>query len=769
MAARTSMPNALLVRALHRALADGAAPAVEAEATWRRYYAGCGFEVGDDASDAARFGVDGASSAGLTFAAQSAAHVWLALGAARRAEHHVGGVHGRALLEPLLTARGAQLRRLLERLFDGDHLRSAGLGEVLESALFRWVGRCTSGDVIQALGDATVAELAREGPSPDLAGQYLHHAPRSFRRALGEHYTPGWLVDLVMERVAFDPRTDSLLDPTCGAGVFLANAMARIRIASPRQGRPLLREILRRVRGIELNPLAVSLSRLAYLDALGPSLCRALGQLGETVPVALGDALFGPRDGAAPPRAPEGSWPRAEPVSLLVGNPPWLNWERLAPTYREAIRSHPSGLSAALFPHRGLLARSGGAHDDLAGLIAYGAADRFLAHGGRLGMVLPVSLLRSKRGGEGFRSLRLADRFELRVDSVDDLTRCKPFPGAVGRTAVLAATRGEATRYPVAWNQWTGSGRAPGVGEDLASVRNRAQPVALRAEPVDRDAPASPWLVGTPAELVAFRRQAGPSPYRARKGVDTSLNAVFWVEVLAPERELVRVRNAQTRSRVDVESQSVLLEPGALYPLLRGRDFARWSATPRYHQVLLYDPLTGRPLPEDLARERFPRARSYLQAYESLLVRRRIHAKYLQYQPPYACYDIGPYSFAGCKVVWKALAAGIQACVVDTVDGVCVVPDHNVVLVPLADADEAHYLCGVLNSSQATRFANAYTGWFYSTHLLQTFAVPQYSSGSRRHCAIAQLSREAHGLSTPEGIAAVQAQLDEAVGRLPGF
>jgi len=330
MAARTSMPNALLVRALHRALADGEAPAVEAEATWRRYYAGCGFEVVDDAADAQRYGVDRANSAGVTFAAQSAAHVWLALGAARRAEHHVGGVHGRELLEPLLTSRGAPLRKRLELLLDGGHLQSAGLGAVLESALFRWVGRCASRDVRQALGDTASVVLA--GSSPDLAGQYLHGSPRSFRRALGEHYTPGWLVDLVMERVAFEPRTDSLLDPTRGAGVFLAKAMARIRIASSRQGRPLLREILRRVRGIELNPLAVSLSRLAYLDALGPSLCRALADLDGAVPVALGDALFGPRNAAAPPRSPEGSWPRAEPVSLLVGNPPWLNWERLAPT-----------------------------------------------------------------------------------------------------------------------------------------------------------------------------------------------------------------------------------------------------------------------------------------------------------------------------------------------------------------------------------------------------------------------------------------------------
>jgi len=764
------MPGSLLVRALHRLVSDGARPAVEAEAVWRRYFTGCGFPIQTPgASEAERFGLDPTRLAGLTFAAQSAAHVTVALGAVRRAERHVPGLDGRQVLESLVTCGGAPFRRKLQEVLDGRHLSRSGLGPVLESALFRWVARCTSPDLHLALREAATTALCSDGASADLTAQYLSLSPRSFRRALGEHYTPGWLVDLVLERVAFDPATDSLVDPTCGAGVFLARAVARIRAATSLRDRPLASDLLGRVRGIELNPLAVSLSRLAFLDALGPSLCGTFAALGASVPVALGDALFGPRDVAAPPCNPGGSWRGAEPVSLLVGNPPWLNWERLSRAYRAAIAAHPAGLSAALFPHRGLRARSGGAHDDLAGLIAYGAADRFLADGGRLGMVLPVSLLRSRRGGEGFRSLRLADRFELQVRSVDDLTLLKPFEGTAGRAAVLSATRGAVTRFPVVWNHWSAQGRPPGAGETLGAVRERSGRVAMRAEPVEPGSPASPWLVGTPTRLAALRKVAGPSPYRARKGVDTSLNAVFWVEVLGSAGGLVRVRNARTRSRRPVESVEARLEPETLFPLVRGRDFGRWSAAPQLHQVLLYDPATGRPLPDATARERFPRAWAYLHAYEPLLSTRRIYTKHLGAQPPYACYDIGPYTFARTKVVWKALAAGVQASVVGCVDGVPIVPDHNVVLVPLADPDEAHYLCGVLNSSQATFFADAYTGWFYSTHLLQCFAVPQYNSRSRRHRLIAGFSRRAHGRSTAGTASDHQAHLDDLVGRLDGF
>ena len=125
MATRSSMPGSPLVRALHRVLADGEASAVAAEATWRRYYAGCGFEVGQpetDAVDAECYGVDGGQSAGLSFAVHSAAHVWLALGAARRAERHVAGVDGGQLLEPLLSGEGARFHKRLGRLLSGDHL-----------------------------------------------------------------------------------------------------------------------------------------------------------------------------------------------------------------------------------------------------------------------------------------------------------------------------------------------------------------------------------------------------------------------------------------------------------------------------------------------------------------------------------------------------------------------------------------------------------------------------------------------------------------------
>jgi hypothetical protein len=115
---------------------------------------------------------------------------------------------------------------------------------------------------------------------------------------------------------------------------------------------------------------------------------------------------------------------------------------------------------------------------------------------------------------------------------------------------------------------------------------------------------------------------------------------------------------------------------------------------------------------------------------------RRIYRMHLHKQPFYACYDIGPYSFAPYKVAWKALAAGIRAAVLGASGGRPVVPDHNVVLVPFDEPEGAYFLCAVLNSMICTQFADAYTEWFYSAHLLQNFRAPVYDANgsTRRTC-----------------------------------
>ncbi|MFH2006478.1 MAG: N-6 DNA methylase [bacterium] len=747
-----------LLRLLGGVLQDRAARGVAAaRERFRRYFETCGLGLIDE---------DRPAYSEL-LASQTYYHLFLSLYATRIVDHLTGRLDSARLLDRLASGRGA-----LGDIVGAQVFRDAGFENLLEPELYLWVAGVDSEALERAVG-ALASALRELPPAPAEGGDadplrelYLSLSPRAARRALGEFYTPDWLVELVLDRVGWPgAEPERLLDPTCGSGSFLVHAIQRLRRQAPaRDPGEAARDVLRRVEGIDLNPLAVSTSRVNYLMALGGDLVRGLDAV--RLPVRLGDALFGPRGVGSSRRT---GWQGVQPAELLVGNPPWINWEQLSPAYRDAILTHPRGYARALFPHRGLAARGGGAHDDVAALLTMASADTFLADGGRLGFVLPVSVFKSKGGGAGFRCFELPGAFRLGVERVDDLVGLRPFPGASGKAAVLTASRGRPTVYPVRYLRWTAQ-RPPLSSASLREVHAACSTALEEAVPVDGADATSPWLTASPGELEALQSVAGASGYRARKGVDTSLNAVFWVRVLDRRESLVRVRNAQTRSRTAVPPREALVDRDTVYPLLRGRDFRRWNHRVTYHLLLLYDPRTGRPRSPEEATRQSPRTFDYFQGdgYPELLRRRRIYAKHLRKQPPYACYDIGPYTFSEHKVVWKALATGIQAAVVGRDEGRVIVPDHNVLLVPLDDPAEAHYLCAVLNSRLCTAFARAYTEWFYSAHLLRYFRIPKYNARLSCHRELSRLSRDAHSARAGNH-PTFERSIDEQVGRLKGF
>ncbi|MBM4391229.1 MAG: N-6 DNA methylase [Deltaproteobacteria bacterium] len=137
------------------------------------------------------------------------------------------------------------------------------------------------------------------------------------RKALGAYYTPPAVADHIAAATLSRSRTGSvLLDPACGAGAFL--------LAALRAGLPW-----RRLRGIDLDPLAVALARaqLAVAAGLDQDDCREL----ETL-IVVGDAL-------------DSSWPAAD---VVLTNPPFLNRLKsltaASPALAARIRSRHSEL-----------------------------------------------------------------------------------------------------------------------------------------------------------------------------------------------------------------------------------------------------------------------------------------------------------------------------------------------------------------------------------------------------------------------------------------
>ena len=287
---------------------------------------------------------------------------------------------------------------------------------------------------------------------------YESMIPKELRHALGEYYTPDWLAEWIIRQAAADPGA-SIMDPTCGSGTFLCRA-----IAMKRRAGLSLEAILSTVRGLDLNPLAVLTAKTNYLL----SVLDLLDSGRETViPVYTADVLSlsaageasGPRDfctAGHPADAVRDLLSRdgaaagaLEKADIIVGNPPWVNWEYLPEPYRAGSKHlwEAYGLFSARGPVRSF------AKEDISALITYAAMDRFLRRGGVLSFVIRQAVFKSGQNGSGFRRFRIREGEAIQVLLVEDLSALRAF-AAAGSAALLLARKGPETVYPVPYRLW---------------------------------------------------------------------------------------------------------------------------------------------------------------------------------------------------------------------------------------------------------------------------------------------------------------------------
>ena len=121
--------------------------------------------------------------------------------------------------------------------------------------------------------------------------------PPDERRQLGEYYTPDWLAHAIVREVVTDPLDQYVLDPACGSGTFVAEAVTHFieaANATALDSKEVLEWLRFSVAGIDVHPVAVHLARAAWVLAAQPAIKAAVEDgfaANVTVPVYLGDAL----------------------------------------------------------------------------------------------------------------------------------------------------------------------------------------------------------------------------------------------------------------------------------------------------------------------------------------------------------------------------------------------------------------------------------------------------------------------------------------------
>lgn len=180
------------------------------------------------------------------------------------------------------------LESLNGQLFDSQGIK------IIEDDFFSWILTPIFWSEVKPFVDTITEALDTydlENVDEDIFKEiYQEIIKKGERHRIGEYYTPEWLAELALcEAVGvLDPKNErkivSILDPACGSGTFLTNSISFLR----KKG-CTLEQILDNVCGIDVNPIAVAISRANYLLALGELIEKRKEAV--FVPVFMADSI----------------------------------------------------------------------------------------------------------------------------------------------------------------------------------------------------------------------------------------------------------------------------------------------------------------------------------------------------------------------------------------------------------------------------------------------------------------------------------------------
>ena len=197
---------------------------------------------------------------------------------------------------------GGDIRRLAENdpadlLLGRDFRSKTGLQGVVESDFFAWPTEVGGMPLLTTLARRIARFDWQKAPNNVAAILYETVIPPDERRQLGEYYTPDWLARTIVREVVTEPLDQYVLDPACGSGTFVAEAVSHFIEAANTtdlDSKEVLEWLRFSVAGIDIHPVAVHLARAAWVLAAQPAIKAAVEDgfaANITVPVYLGDAL----------------------------------------------------------------------------------------------------------------------------------------------------------------------------------------------------------------------------------------------------------------------------------------------------------------------------------------------------------------------------------------------------------------------------------------------------------------------------------------------
>lgn len=761
----------------------------------------------------------------------------------------------------LLEYDSEPLRIQFENLENGDIFRQYGMTNLLEGDFFAWY--CSAeqwneelAKVIKEVSEVLCrysgkAVLNNSQKSKDFFKKlYEAMVPAAVRHAMGEYYTRKWLAQNVVEEAIklTNVSTWRGLDPCCGSGTFL-NVMIDIILyqMKDRKREEILAAVLDRVKGIDLNPIAVLTARVNYFINISHLFDdnRPID-----IPVYLGDSSYVPKTveydkvscldyvistqkdpiEITVPRSMvsdisrfaqqmikvetqvknqnskevkqlfealvrkkdltpkidkkieklsnslvdlekkhwDGIWARLignylstavlGEFDIVVGNPPWVDWKSLPSGYRERIKT--LCISRKLFSGDRL---TGGINLNICALISNVVAENWLSKKGVLAFLMPEPLV-FQQSYEGFRNFYMSDNQRMYFCKFTNWSRAgHPFKPVTQKFLTFYMRR-EQMDYTkgveTAWYVKKKGKNIDGLEElnigEYFDIEHKLLAVCTENKNFFSS-------IESKEILDSFRSIGGISAYIGREGIEFYPQElmVFKLANLPGSKTCTCLKNIQNKkSKYKLPERNILLETKYLHPMIKERDIIPFHAqTDNYIVPFPYEKKSPR-VPIEMKRLSVlaPKLAKYYNDNKSLILNQTEYNERIIGQNNadfYALARVGEYSYAKNYVVFRDNTKWAAAVVgeIDTLWGgkkrplfqnhaVSICEDVNGNYITL---DEAHYICGIMNSSVVYDYMMQSSD-SRSFPIRPRIKIPKFDKTNKKHMRIAEMSKKAHRL-----------------------
>lgn len=434
------------------------------------------------------------------------------------------------------------------------------------------------------------------------------------------------------------------------------------------------------------------------------------------------------------------------PFDFAVGNPPWVEWKDLPNGYRETIKS--------LCRQRGLFSDdkySGGTDLNISVLIAHTVLEQWVKPEGYLAFLMPRVILQL-RSTQGFRRWKLPDGSPISLHRLDDWSSLQPFEGAsTSPTGYLLKRSAQGPQMvPVTFYR---SIERREAGRSQGATWLQAEQTLQKEDQlaVQVGSNGAPYLIDEASVIPSMTKLLGRSAYRGRRATETAPHSIYWFRYISqPQPGRVLVENDQNpRARNRVPRSRDLLETTHLYPMLRGGSIRAFGIDlPNLVVLFPHEQARGKDaIPETVLNQSAPLTYQYLSRYRDKLEERGSKQEYRSNGPFYSLWRVGPYTFAPFKVVWPEIGE-LRAAVISTAptpwgEEKMIVPEGKVNFIACDTEDEAHFVCGFLNTPIVRRAYEKLSSQIGRPVRLP-FKLPKYNAKKWTHRAIAAVSKAAH-------------------------